>query len=334
MAHVEQFHNLSSWRCNDVVIDPHETFCIDYLDTNPKMFLVVNANKCLLKGAISTIPTEDSYEFKVEYNCSEVFGRPTGTHKLYLLNDSDTQAGVKVFSVEQFDPTVLKNLNVNLKDYVLQTDTQIRGFGEGVSLPSGTNLIGYVGLSDADKTLLNNLPNILSRANTIDEKASTISGHLNNLILSQSVAGKKNLFDLSVDLQNVKKAILGTGNPTEYINLYYLLNDVIAQRITEIKTVINKWENCNTVSVKRENISTSYNASTYSRIRVHHFTNDGENEIKLTLTKNNNPVEITVKSGETFNDYSIESSQQNCSIAIEPLNNGEEISYRILFDYV
>lgn len=264
MAYVEQFHNLSSWREDNLAIDPHEVGVLDLLDTSPNMFVVVNPNKTLLKCAISTIPTPDNYEFKVEYNCSEVFGRPTATRKLYILNDSEVKASIKIFSVnKEFDPTVLKNMNVNLKDYELQTDTMIRGFAEGVSLPSGTNHIGAVSL-------------------TYDH--------------------------------------------------FKAIND-IKSSVSVILNSVNNWRNANLVSIRRENITDNYNAGVYFRIRINHLTNDGENDIKLTLTKNNKPIEVIVKSGETLNHYSIDSSEQNCSIAIEPLNDGETISYRILFDY-
>lgn len=284
MAYVEQFHNLSSWREDNLTIDPHEVGVLDLLDTAPNMFVVVNPNKALLKCAISTIPTGDNYEFKVEYNCSEVFGRPTATRKLYILNDSEVKASIKIFSVnKEFDPTVLKNMNVNLKDYEIQTDTQIRGFAEGVSLPSGKNMIGYVSLSDSDKNLLSNLPNILSRTNTIDEKATTISSHLNN----------------------VKMALMGTANPTEYINLYYLLNDVIAQNITEIKNKINP-------DVIRSNYGFhGANATTYHTdnlgdgekyFKFDFITNDSEKDVYINLTLSDGTSKrIVLKTNETIN---------------------------------
>lgn len=288
MAYVEQFHNLSSWREDNLTIDPHEVGVLDLLDTAPNMFVIVNPNKALLKCAISTIPTAGNYEFKVEYNCSEVFGRPTATRKLYILNDSEVKASIKIFSVnKEFDPTVLKNMNVNLKDYEIQTDTQIRGFAEGVSLPSGKNMIGYVSLSDSDKNLLSNLPNILSRTNTIDEKATTISSHLNN----------------------VKMALMGTANPTEYINLYYLLNDVIAQNITEIKNKINPDVIRSNYGFHDANVTTYHTDSLGEGEKYFKFDfiiNDSEKDVYINLTLTDGTSKrIVLKTNETINHFEL-----------------------------
>lgn len=314
MAYVEQFHNLSSWREDNISIDPHEVGVLDLLDTAPNMFVIVNPNKALLKCAISTIPTVSNYEFKVEYNCSEVFGRPTATRKLYILNDSEVKASIKIFSVnKEFDPTVLKNMNVNLKDYEIQTDTQIRGFAEGVSLPSGKNMIGYVSLSDSDKNLLNNLPNILSRTNTIDEKATTISSHLNN----------------------VKMALMGTANPTEYINLYYLLNDVIAQNITEIKNKINP-------DVIRSNYGFhGTNATTYHTdslgegekyFKFDFITNDSEKDVYINLTLSDGTSKrIVLKTNETINHLELR-NVKSFTIILEDqttINNAIRFVYHV-----
>lgn len=271
MAYVEQFHNLSSWREDNLAIDPHEVGVLDLLDTSPNMFVIVNPNKALLKCAISTIPTAGNYEFKVEYNCSEVFGRPTATRKLYILNDSEVKANIKIFSVnKEFDPTVLKNMNVNLKDYVLQTDTMIRGYADGVSLPSGKNMIGYVSLSDTDKQKFD---------------------------------------DLNGKLTEIKKSILGNANATDYINLYYLLNDVIAQNITEIKNKMN-------ANVIRSNYGfyeandTTYHTDNLADgeqyFKFDFITNDSEKDVYINLTLNDGTSKrIVLKTNETINNLEL-----------------------------
>ena len=135
---ISQFTNISSWRKNDITIAPHEVFTLNFnqTNTNPNIFVINNPNQATLKIGISSIPREDSYEFKVEYNTNETMGRPIGSKNIYILNDSSITVKVTVFSIEkEFDPAILKNMNISLEGYTIESSSEISGFKEGIVLP-------------------------------------------------------------------------------------------------------------------------------------------------------------------------------------------------------
>lgn len=139
---IQQFNDLSSWRKEEITIKKNELYTLNYRDTRPNIFVVINPNKAVLKIGITNLPRTDSFEFKVDYNSTETLGRPIGTHNLYILNDSSLDINISVFSIEQdFNPEILKNLNVNLQDYTLQTTSKISGFASGVRVPVDSEVI-------------------------------------------------------------------------------------------------------------------------------------------------------------------------------------------------
>ena len=296
MAYVEQFHDLSTWREDNISVDPHEVGVLDLLDTAPNTFILINPNKALLKCAISTIPTADNYEFKVEYNCTEVLGRPTKTRKLYILNDSDIKATIKIFSVyKDFDASVLKNMNVNLKDYVMQTDTQIRGFADGVSLPSGTNNIGTVTINQnnlynllnkigeekkIEKTQYDNLMSYLG--NVID-----IKSRLTELLNPATVANKMNLFNLFNELSAIKQYSIDSKYILEqiYTNIQNGFMDKATNDITSV--------GIDTITIVPEE---------NSFIVIKKLINDSENVVNIVQ---NGSTIWTLKAGESIENITI-----------------------------
>ena len=133
---IRQFAHISSWRKYDITIEPHMVHTVSFIDTLPNIFVINNPNIATLKIGISTIPRTDSYEFRVEYNTTETMGRPIGTNALHILNDSSIPVKINLFSIEkEFDPVLLKNMNVALSGYTLETSSIINGFREGVVLP-------------------------------------------------------------------------------------------------------------------------------------------------------------------------------------------------------
>ena len=146
---IKHFNNISSWRHDDIIIAPHEVYTLNFRDTTPNVFVLNNPNQTTLKIGVNAIPRADSYEFRVEYNSTETIGQPHGTRYLYILNDSDSECKLKVFSIETiFNPEILKNMNVTLEGYNIITNTEISGFGVNASLPSGTNHIGAVNVDN------------------------------------------------------------------------------------------------------------------------------------------------------------------------------------------
>ena len=133
---IKQFPNISSWRQYEFIVKANDVYTLNFRDTLPNIFVINNPNMSFLKIGISTIPRHDSYEFKVDYNSNETIGRPVGTNNLYILNDSPVDAKITVFSIEkEFDPTILKNMNVSMDGHTIDADITISNIVEGLILP-------------------------------------------------------------------------------------------------------------------------------------------------------------------------------------------------------
>ena len=136
MSNFVQFNDFSTWRQDTITIQPHEVGTVNFKQTTPNIFVIQNPNVALLKVGISSIPYEDKYEFKVDYNTTETIGRPFGSNNLYILNDSSMEVTILVFSIQkEFDPTILKNMNVSLNGYTIESNSEISGVVDGVTLP-------------------------------------------------------------------------------------------------------------------------------------------------------------------------------------------------------
>lgn len=188
---IKQFNNLSSWRKEEITIEPHELYTLNYRDTMPNIFVIVNPNECNLKVGITNLPRVDSYEFKVDYNSTETVGRPIGTHNLYILNDSSAKAKIIVFSIEkEFDPQILKNMNVSMEGYTLETAAVIQGFADGVSLPADPELLDSI--ANLKSVHLSNIHNALDglvKENTFTGKTNSILEKMDTLISGQGSGG-------------------------------------------------------------------------------------------------------------------------------------------------
>lgn len=190
---IQQFLNQSSWRYYELVIGPNETITHTFDDTNPNQFVIVNPNLAVLHVGIHTLPTNEKYEFKVEYNATETFGRPVGTKYIYITNTTGVKVNIQLFSLESpnFDLGILKNMNINLTDYTLQANSQISGVNAGVVLPTKDNellsalnkvynlLSGLNYTGDYDKSMNQTLLDIKEIVNTI--KTNTSKTFLNKV---------------------------------------------------------------------------------------------------------------------------------------------------------
>ena len=199
----------STWRVDDVIIDGNECFELDFLDTRPNMFVIQNPNPYDLKVSIANMPTPKNFEFLVGKNSTETLGRPMRTGRLYILNTGAQNIHIKVFSCdEDFDMNILKNLNVTLGDVSVTTDGIIKGFAEGVSLPSGDNTIGRVLLNTAIQQAIDNIKNYTKNVNDDTDMIKQIVGGMVEIVsqgtvLTSNIYGKldgtKKLGTVSVD---------------------------------------------------------------------------------------------------------------------------------------
>lgn len=141
--------NVISWKQEEIKIPGNAMVTVHFDDTKPNMFMLQNPNETVLHVGITKIPTERTYEFKIDANNSSTFGRPVVTDVIYILNKSNVNATVSLFSVaDDFEMSILQSLNVDLSKSPIY-DGIIKGFTSGVSLPSGSNHIGEVGFAGA-----------------------------------------------------------------------------------------------------------------------------------------------------------------------------------------
>ena len=210
------------WETNNISIEGGEVKEISLDNSKPNMFVLQNANPVDINISLSHIPTLYNYEFQVKANTTDTFGRPSSTTKVYLFNTGSTTANVKLFSVnDTFDMNILKNTNVNIDGATVTVEDNgvIKGFQAGVSLPSGTNTIGKVGLENSVSNTLNTI-----NTNLNTHKTTTSNINDNSLNIARvlgvnkgcSVVYKNKVSDLTINNSN---------STTNIIHFSYLFND-------------------------------------------------------------------------------------------------------------
>ena len=217
------------WETNNISIEGGEVKEISLDNSKPNMFVLQNANTVDINISLSHIPTLYNYEFQVKANTTDTFGRPSSTTKVYLFNTGSTTANVKLFSVnDTFDMNILKNTNVNIDGATVTVEDNgvIKGFQAGVSLPSGNNKIGKVGLEDSVSNAINSINTNLSTQKTatanIYSDTTAISSNSLNIarVLGVSkgcaVEYKNNVNSLTINNSNTS---------TKIVHFSYLFND-------------------------------------------------------------------------------------------------------------
>ena len=210
------------WETNNISIEGGEVKEISLDNSKPNMFVLQNANPVDINISLSHIPTLYNYEFQVKANTTDTFGRPSSTTKVYLFNTGSTTANVKLFSVnDTFDMNILKNTNVNIDGATVTVEDNgvIKGFQAGVSLPSGTNTIGKVGLENSVSNTLNSI-----NTNLNTHKTTTSNINDNSLNIARVLGVSKGC---TVEYKNkVSELTINNSNSTtNIIHFSYLFND-------------------------------------------------------------------------------------------------------------
>ena len=209
------------WETNNISIEGGEVKEISLDNSKPNMFVLQNANPVDINISLSHIPTLYNYEFQVKANTTDTFGRPSSTTKVYLFNTGSTTANVKLFSVnDTFDMNILKNTNVNIDGATVTVEDNgvIKGFQAGVSLPSGTNTIGKVGLENSVSNTLNSI-----NTNLNTHKTTTANINDNSLNIARVLGVSKGC---TVEYKNkVNELTIASTGTAKTIHFSYLLND-------------------------------------------------------------------------------------------------------------
>lgn len=328
---IKQFNDLSSWRKHDITIEPHELHTLNFKDTRPNIFVIVNSNESQLKIGISNLPRTDSYEFKVEYNTTETVGRPIGTNNLYILNDSSSKASIIVFSIEkEFDPQILKNLNVALNTESLETSSIISGFSEGITVPVDPALktnqeeilaslanmksvhISNLQTSVTDKltTVLTKLDSLIAKEMTLSGDGITLNGVQTDLTTVHANLGTilTNLADIETvinDFKTQESAKSLTGIESSLTNMHNTINNINSIIESEADKRIMLF----TAVLEPDSSTTSYIIPDTGHdwfTKIHHMRAIGGSFnyhllINNTDTVNNTPI-FTLDDGDSLNN--------------------------------
>ena len=216
------------WETNNISIEGGEVKEISLDNSKPNMFVLQNANPVDINISLSHIPTLYNYEFQVKANTTDTFGRPSSTTKVYLFNTGSVTANVKLFSVnDTFDMNILKNTNVNIDGATVTVEDNgvIKGFQAGVSLPSGNNKIGKVGL---EETINNTINTINTNLNT--QKTATANIYSDTTTISSNSLNIARVLGVSkgctVEYKNkVNELTIASTGTAKTIHFSYLLND-------------------------------------------------------------------------------------------------------------
>lgn len=220
---MEQFTRASSWRKQTVALAATHTTQVDFLDTKPNAFFVVNTSQETLFMGISEIPTPNKYEFRIDPASSDVVARPFGTDRIYIENESGSDIEIIVYSYEgAFSIGDLKKFSLGVKMNDLKWDGKITGFQTGASLPTGNNKIGKVEVTNPSNsscpwtetlinTLIENTSNsadkevVSRRINLSTETPTTLS--CNGIIYLRPCAGAINIkFSSNENANNIALA--------------------------------------------------------------------------------------------------------------------------------
>lgn len=230
MEKIRQFNTSGYlWETNNISIEGGEVKEISLDNSKPNMFVLQNANPVDINISLSHIPTLYNYEFQVKANTTDTFGRPSSTTKVYLFNTGSVTANVKLFSVnDTFDMNILKNTNVNIDGATVTVEDNgvIKGFQAGVSLPSGNNKIGKVGLEDTVNNTINQI-----NTNLTSQKTATANIYSNTIEISSNSLNIARVLGVSkgctIEYKNKVDSLTinNSNSSTSIIHFSYLFND-------------------------------------------------------------------------------------------------------------
>ena len=270
-----------SWRQQELFLHGNELKTITFDDTKPNMFFIQNPSDTIIHVGISHIPTVNTYEFRVNSHNTKAFGRPIRTNRLYLLNMTNVDVSITLFSVyDKFDLNILNDIDFDFNGLMeIKSDGFIKGFSNGVELPTGNNHIGSVTvrdsvLSEATNQILNKLSSHVNNTDVFDVLTSINNSVSKNDSLS-------NLYELLVQLDNkftthvnntdvfdVLTSINNSVSKNDSLsNLYELLvqldnkftthvnNTDVYDVLTTLKNVVSKDTNVIELCNKLDNVS-------------------------------------------------------------------------------
>ena len=348
-----------SWRHQRIDISGHGLKTIHFMDTTPNMFMIQNPTDATLYIGITNIPTETHYEWKVNPNTSKTFGRPIACDELFILNTTNADVSINLFSVlDRFDLSLLADMTVSLDRSIaaeIKGDGIIKGFGTGVSLPAGTKHIGEVSMSGAIPAGTNHIGSVsldgstsisaelddVTKANiaTSAEKAASSDTYLSQ-IESNMLSIKNNVLGCYENMQDMMLCMSDTYTGTNMLAL-------ILEKLTAISTATAAPTLAETIAdtifYQKENVTSAQTmvftetvidgvtkspTERFYANRMMFLSNDGSTDIAIKLYRNSTDyTEIVLKGGESVDSWNM----KNPVVTISPKTSGDAISYRVMY---
>lgn len=312
----------ATWRKQLITLAPGLN-TIDFTDTNPNLFAMVNSNDVNIYGGFSILPNVSKYEFKAAQKATSKFGQPIPVNQLYLYNPSAENISIILFSMQGvFDFTVIEGMSVNLstENVNVGSAVNVSGFNAGVSLPSGSNLMGKVNVPELDGTKTIGkviVPELDGNHNIGNVKVTSVPANL------KTVVGNDTLINLLTQF-------VSNGESTAGV-------EEILSKLSAIKTGIDNLvdngggssgggstsvnKKCLAIVSDSQTTAKTYTLDSSNVYKINHLSNDGSGDLMVNV----GTVAMTVKAGEVLADIDIPSSTTTVKVS------GTNISYRILY---
>lgn len=243
----------TTWRQQSVDVSPNGVTDVYFFDTKPNAFYVQNNSDTEIYIGMTATPTADRYDIMIDRYSSDTFGKPTACNRLYVLNPSNKQISITIYSASNmFDMMLLKNFRVAIEKGALNAikfDGIINGVKSGVSIPV-----------TFDKEINVQMPdNMTVDAQIPDELMNSVKGCQSNgadvitaftkLLSNTDIAGAVTLKSIRDILSSISNNTGGTTVVSGDVNAVMSYENVKAGRITtggeivfnfkEIDTIVN-----------------------------------------------------------------------------------------------
>lgn len=261
MAIDRKYNNLTR---KSVVIPAYSVATVEYNDSMPNYYRVMNMGEGKLYCGTSAIPTTHRFEFSVGPQKIKLYTEPSRRNNLYIYNPSGVDVGCQIVSFEaEFDPATLalSDLEMDVSGQTVQSESVITGFNQ--PLPQGNNKIGNVGISGA-------LPAGTNNIGKVD-------------IASALPAGANNIGKVTV------------ANQVDYAEDIVYIRDAVKM----LENVSRKY--CHFKSGTATSAGITYNTSA-TICHIAFLSNDGEDDLTLTAIESDGTTNsIVIKAGEVLN---------------------------------
>lgn len=268
--------SLNSWREHTFTMAGGENE-LTVADTMPNIFIIQNTTPNELKVSLSGVASANNYEFKIPANTTKPVGTPIPKGKVSIYNSTTNKFTIKIFSVSApLDLAMFNEVSVSMGTAEISTDGIVKGFGAGVSLPSGTNTIGAVELPTALRTNINSM-------------ASNVADLVNGANLS-------NLYAELKTLNTFISTLVSSGASDQYTTLGEILKEVAVKKVY-------------VESIEKTVTSTAPIDIVKDIKRICYVSNDGESAVTVSLATDDGTKVLTVRAGEVLTDVKCDANE-------------------------